>query len=121
MSIGNLTRFLTPPPSFEAVYCFICGRRRVSVSPHRMINIVLNVTINDISVIYVTAHRCAAAQCRRTEEEVGPMVGLSCHRHSLGSLTCPSKPNFMYYRYWVMKTIYQTVYLEGLTFHTTIK
>ena len=26
-----------PPPSFEAVYWFICGRLRVAVSRHRMI------------------------------------------------------------------------------------
>ena len=28
-------------PSFEAVYCFICGRRRVAVARYRMIRLVL--------------------------------------------------------------------------------
>ena len=30
------------PPYFEAVYCFICGRRRVAVVQYRMISLVLN-------------------------------------------------------------------------------
>ena len=30
-----------PPPYFEAVYCFICGRRRVAVARYRMICLVL--------------------------------------------------------------------------------
>ena len=29
--------FVYPTPSFEAVHCFICDRRRVAVSQHRMI------------------------------------------------------------------------------------
>ena len=30
--------FVTPPPPYiEAVYCFICGRRRVAVARYRMI------------------------------------------------------------------------------------
>ena len=34
--------FVTPPPPyFEAVYCFICGRRRVAVARYRMICLVL--------------------------------------------------------------------------------
>ena len=36
------------------------------------VNLLFNVTIYDISVIYVTAHRCAGG----TEEEVEPTVGL---------------------------------------------
>ena len=32
--------FVTPPPYFEAVYCFICGRRRVAVARYRMIYLV---------------------------------------------------------------------------------
>ena len=34
------------PPSFEAVYCYICGRRRVAVARYRMICLV-HVTEND--------------------------------------------------------------------------
>ena len=30
-----------PPPYFEAVYCFICGRRRVAVARYRMICLVI--------------------------------------------------------------------------------
>ena len=34
--------FVTPkPPHFQAVYCFICGRRRVAVTRYRMICLVL--------------------------------------------------------------------------------
>ena len=33
--------FCNPPPYFEVVYCFICGRRRVAVARYRMICIVL--------------------------------------------------------------------------------
>ena len=33
--------FLTPPPHFEDVYCFIRGRRRVAVARYRMICLVL--------------------------------------------------------------------------------
>ena len=36
------------------------------------VNWLFNVTINDISVTYVTAH----SMYRRTEEEIGPTVGL---------------------------------------------
>ena len=36
------------------------------------VNWLFNVKINDISVIYVTAHRCAG----RLKTEVGPTVGL---------------------------------------------
>ena len=32
--------FVTPPPYFEAMYCFICGRRRVAVARYRMICLV---------------------------------------------------------------------------------
>ena len=28
--------FVFPPPSFEAVYCYICGRRRVSVARYHL-------------------------------------------------------------------------------------
>ena len=30
-----------PPPSFDAVYCFICGRRRVAVARYQMIRLAL--------------------------------------------------------------------------------
>ena len=33
--------FVTPPSYFEAVYCFMCGRRRVVVARYRMICLVL--------------------------------------------------------------------------------
>ena len=33
--------FVNPPPSFEAVYCYICGCRRVAVARYRMIFFVL--------------------------------------------------------------------------------
>ena len=36
-----LVGFATPPPhSFEVVYCFICGRKRVTVARYRMICLV---------------------------------------------------------------------------------
>ena len=34
--------FVTPPPYFEAVYCFICVRRRMHVARYRMIFLVLS-------------------------------------------------------------------------------
>ena len=43
------------------------------------VNSLFNVTINDISVIYVTAHRCAG----------GPTVGLPRHRHFVGFFNVP--------------------------------
>ena len=43
----------------------------------------LNVTINDISVIYVTAQMCKGT------EEVRPTVGLPRHRHFVGFLNTP--------------------------------
>ena len=33
--------FEAPSSSFEAVYCFICGRQRVAVAPYQMICLVL--------------------------------------------------------------------------------
>ena len=33
--------FVTPPPFFKAVYCFIYGRRRLPVARHRIICLVL--------------------------------------------------------------------------------
>ena len=40
--------FVTPPPPyFQTVYCFICGRRRVFVAGYRMICLVLAVTPTD--------------------------------------------------------------------------
>ena len=36
--------FLPPPPYLEAVYCFICGCRRVAVARYRMICLVLLTT-----------------------------------------------------------------------------
>ena len=36
----TLCQNCNPPPSFEAVYCFICGRRRVVVARYRMICLV---------------------------------------------------------------------------------
>ena len=32
--------FVPPPPSFEAMYCFICGRRRVAVARYLVICLV---------------------------------------------------------------------------------
>ena len=34
--------FVIPPPYFEAVYCFICAHRRVTVVRYRMICLVLD-------------------------------------------------------------------------------
>ena len=33
--------FVPPPPSFEVVYCYICGRRRMAIARYRMICLVL--------------------------------------------------------------------------------
>ena len=41
--------FVTPPPYFEAVYCFISGCRRVAVARYRMICLVLYNWFNFIS------------------------------------------------------------------------
>ena len=44
-----------------------------------------NVTCNDISVIYVTAHRCEAT------EEIELRSGSKRHRHFVGFINVPSK------------------------------
>ena len=49
------------------------------------VNWFLTVTINYISVIHVTAQRCAGG----TEEEVRPTVGLPCHTHFVGFFNVP--------------------------------
>ena len=41
--------FETPPPYFEAVYYFICGRQRVAFARYRMICLVLIDKFNDTS------------------------------------------------------------------------
>ena len=38
---------LSPRPLFEAVYCFICGRRRMTVAQYRMIYLVLHTYVID--------------------------------------------------------------------------
>ena len=45
--------FCNPPPYFEAVYCFICGRLRVAVARYRMICLVLfqNIGIRSYLVV----------------------------------------------------------------------
>ena len=54
------------------------------------LNLLFNVTINDISVIYVTAHRCAGG-LKKTEEEVCTYRRVpNAIDISQGSLTCPS-------------------------------
>ena len=40
VKIIRCSRWFCPPPSFEAVYCYICGRRRVAVARYRMICLV---------------------------------------------------------------------------------
>ena len=46
----------------------------------------LNVTCNDISVIYITAHRCTGGL-----KKLDLQSGSQRYRHFVGSLTCPSK------------------------------
>ena len=41
-----------PPPSFEAVYSFICGRRRVAGARYRMMCLVLMNLYLDMNVQY---------------------------------------------------------------------
>ena len=49
-----LVGFITPPPPpFEAVYCFICGRRRVAVARYRMICLILVKSYDGLGMIYV--------------------------------------------------------------------
>ena len=43
--------FVTPPPCFEVVYCFICGRRRVAVARYWMICLLLSIA-KHIKCIY---------------------------------------------------------------------
>ena len=40
--------FVTPPSYFAALYCFICGRRRVAVVRYRMICLVLIFKLNKV-------------------------------------------------------------------------
>ena len=50
------------------------------------VNLLFNVTINDISVIYATAHRCAGGLKKKLDLRSGSQR----HRHFVRSLTCPS-------------------------------
>ena len=49
------------------------------------LNWLFNVTINDISVIYVTAHRCAG----RLKEKLDLRSGSQRHRHFVGFFNVP--------------------------------
>ena len=48
-------------------------------------NWLFNVTINDISAIYVTAHRCAGG----LKKKLGLRSGSQCHRHFVGFFNVP--------------------------------
>ena len=43
------------PPYFEAVYCFICGRRRVAAARYRMICLVLFKIVHDMCPDYLSS------------------------------------------------------------------
>ena len=49
------------------------------------VNWLFNVTINDISVIYVTAHRCAGPPKKKLDLRSGSQ----CHRHYVGFFNVP--------------------------------
>ena len=64
------------------------SREESTASTVRMkVNLLFNVTIYDISVIHVTAHRCAGG----LKKKLNLRSGSQRHRHFAGSLTCPSK------------------------------
>ena len=49
------------------------------------VNLLFNVTINDISVIYVTAHRCAG----KLKKKLDLRSGSQRHRHFVGFFNVP--------------------------------
>ena len=57
-------------------------------------NWLLNVTCNDISVIYVTAHRCASG----LKKKLNLRSGSQCHRHFVGffSVRAPARGHPFY-------------------------
>ena len=64
----------------------ISGTEPLSLMLLLMLNWLFNVTINDISVIYVTAHRCAGG----LKKKLDLRSGSHAIDISQGSLTCPS-------------------------------
>ena len=76
---------MSPPPVFEIVSEFI---KLYSFIPSQksavMVNWLVNVTINDISVIYVTAHRCAGEL-----KKLDLRSGSQRHRHFVGFFHVP--------------------------------
>ena len=57
---------------FESVYCCVCDW-------------LLNITCNDISVIYVTAHRCAGG----LKKKLNLRLDSQCHGHFEGFFKVP--------------------------------
>ena len=63
----------------------VIGVGGVNVNCVRIVNWLFNVTINDISVIYVTAHRCAGGP----KKTLDIRSGSQCHRHFAGFFNVP--------------------------------
>ena len=70
-----IVRMFTWDDSCNNITLIICNltRNKNIIEVNRL----FNVTINDISVMYVTAHRCAGG----LKKDVGPTVGSQRHRH----------------------------------------
>ena len=83
--------FVTPPPYFEAVNCFICGRRRVAVARYRMICLVL---INMLTIPFTGKSSCQPHRLQISAwtvdgaERVGSQ--LQRKRHGGQRLGCPT-------------------------------
>ena len=60
--------------------CTFCSDSSVNVQGLGLGLLVFNVTINDISVIYVTAHRCAGGLKKKLDLRSGSQR----HRHFVG-------------------------------------
>ena len=98
-----------PPPINDSInrqqLCFILPRLLFVIEYTLlvvMVNWLFNVTINDISVIYVTAHRCAGGLKKQshTKMKSGLPMGIPCAAHGLpteavGSSVDRSCPLFM--------------------------
>ena len=65
--------FLPPPPYVEAVYCFICGCRRVAVALYRMICLVFS------QFVILNSNVCLKGKC-----EVDPVSPEQLEKFNIG-------------------------------------
>ena len=82
----NARECTLPKPSFDNIKKKKKSSFDQGAGPARVeLNCLFNVTINDISVIYVTAHRCAGGLKKKYDLR----SGFQRHRHFVGFFNVP--------------------------------